>query len=228
MSQGLLEKYRPSTLGDVLGQPAVTRSLKLYVKDPYPVAMLFHGDSGVGKTSAAYALARDLGVEIPEGVLGGFFEIASGEQTAQAVRDLGDRLRFTPLFGSKWRVVVVNEADRMRSEAESLWLDVLEHLPPRTVILFTTNQIERLSRRFRDRWKLYHFTSDTEELAGPIRDYVRKVWAAEGLPGEPPDLDRLGMPTLGEVESMHASFRLALGQLARLIREARHGGDLDA
>ena len=47
--------------------------------------MLFHGDSGIGKTSAAYALAYDLGCAVDEDELGGVFEIPSGSQTAESV-----------------------------------------------------------------------------------------------------------------------------------------------
>jgi DNA polymerase III delta prime subunit len=55
------------------------------------------------------------------------------------------------MFGSGWKVIVANEADRMTAQAETVWLDRLESLPPRTVIVFTTNYPEKLSQRLRDR-----------------------------------------------------------------------------
>jgi DNA polymerase III delta prime subunit len=84
--QALIHKYRPRRLAQVLGQAQVTRSLKQFVKKPYPTPMLFHGESGTGKTSAAYALAHELGCSVDDAELGGLFEIASGEQTAETVR----------------------------------------------------------------------------------------------------------------------------------------------
>lgn len=219
----LLTRYRPQTLSGILGQPSVVLALQEFAADPYPAAFLLFGESGVGKTATALALARDLGVAVDETELGGFHEIASGEQTAQAVRNLAESLRYSPLFGSRWRVVIVNECDRMRSEAEVLWLDILEHLPPRTVIVFTTNEPERLSRRFRDRCECYRFTCDRDDLQPHIQAMARHVWTSEGLDGEPPCLDTLGMPTLGDFDTMHASFRLAMQQLQKLIRAARSG-----
>src|SRR5262245_3924 len=222
----LLTKYRPKTLKDVLGQPDVVRALALYAQAPYSAAMLFHGESGVGKTSAAYALARDLGCDVDEGPLGGFHEIPSGEMDAAAVRDHLGRLTLGTLFGSGWRVLVANEADRMSKPAETIWLDGLEHLPARSTVVFTTNQPERLSPRFRDRCEVYAFESDPDRLQPALQALARRVWKAEGLKGKPPGLDCLGMPTLGSLETMHASFRLALQQVGRLVREARAGGSL--
>lgn len=219
--ENLLTKYRPRNLSEILGQSRVVEPLRLFAADPYSAAFLFFGESGVGKTATAQALAHDLGVAVEEAELGGLFEIASGEQTAQNVRGLADQLRYRPLSGSGWRVVIVNECDKMRSEAETLWLDILERLPARTVIVFTTNMPEKLSRRFRDRCEVYHFTHDRDELQPHIQALARRVWKEAGKAGEPPSLDTLGMPTLSDDDAMHASFRLALQQLAKLIRYVR-------
>jgi DNA polymerase III gamma/tau subunit len=70
----LVEKYRPRTLADLIGQPDAVEQLTLWLADPYPVAFLFEGESGTGKSSAALALAHDLGVDVEEGEFGGLFE----------------------------------------------------------------------------------------------------------------------------------------------------------
>jgi NADH pyrophosphatase NudC (nudix superfamily) len=132
-------------------------------------------------------------------------------------------MRYRPLMGSGWRVVVVNECDRMQLPAETVWLDFLEKLPAQTVVVFTTNAAEKLTRRFRDRTEHYQFSHDADELQPHIQALARRVWSAEGLAGEPPDIDTLGMPTLGDPDAMHASFRAALQQLQKLIRAAKCG-----
>ena len=117
----------------------------------------------------------------------------------------------------------VTPVDRMSNSAGTIWLDALEHLPPRTVIVFTTNAPEKLTRRLRDRCECYHFTCDSDELRPAIQTFARSIWEVE-VPGAAfPDFDELGMPTLGDLESMHASFRLALHQLEKIIRSARAG-----
>jgi rubrerythrin len=80
-------KYRPLRLSEILGQPDVTVALEAFAKDPFPTAMLFHGESGTGKTSTALALARPLRCSLDDAEMGGVFEIASGEMTADQVRD---------------------------------------------------------------------------------------------------------------------------------------------
>jgi replication-associated recombination protein RarA len=222
--ENLTVKYRPSTLGEVLGQDRVVEPLRAFVADPYSTPFLFFGESGVGKTATALALARDLGVAVEEAELGGLFEIASGMQSVEQVKRIGELLRYRPLMGSGWRVVIVNECDRMALPAETCWLDMLEHLSNDTVIIFTTNQPEKLSRRFRDRCESFHFTHDHDELRPHIQELAKRVWAEE-VGGEPPDLEDLGMPTLGDFDSMHASFRLALQQLSKLVRSAKRGED---
>ena len=221
--ENLLSKYRPSTLREVLGQPNVTRALKLFIKAPYSTAMLFHGESGVGKTAAAYALARDLGVCIEDEELGGLHEIASGEQTGDMVRAKLSDLRFRALSGSGWRVLIVNEADRMSTSAETIYLDGLEHLPAMSVVIFTTNSPERLSKRLRDRCEVYAFESDPRRLAPALKQLGQRVWKGEVGKGKPPDMPNLGMQTCDDLYGGHASFRLALQQLGRVIREVQLG-----
>jgi replication factor C small subunit len=220
----LSTKFRPTCLDEILGQPEVVRPLKLYGSAPYSTAMLFWGDTGIGKTACAYALAHEVGCAVAEGELGGLHEISSGEMDGQAVREQLNMLRLRPLFGSGWKVLIANECDHMTKQAEAIWLDGLEHLGPHTLVVFTTNNLEKLSRRFRDRCEQFAFESSTTKLRPAIRQLARKVWDAEVGQGVCPAVDLLGMPTLTGPESMHASFRLALQQLQRYVREAKVGG----
>jgi DNA polymerase III gamma/tau subunit len=222
--ESLSIKYRPKNLSEVLGQPEVTRALRLFVQAPYPCPFLFHGDTGVGKTATAYALAYELGCAVEEGELGGLHEIASGRLTGEAVREQMNLLRYTPLMGSGWRVLICNEADAMTDGAEKQWLDALEHLPPRSVVVFTTNCLHKLSKRLRDRCEVFEFRSETTALRPAIRQLARRVWDAEVGQGACPNIDILGMPSLTGPEAMHASFRLALQQLQRYVRETKIGG----
>jgi hypothetical protein len=216
-SRKLTDKYRPRTLSEVLGQLEIVASLQRFVTAPYSCAMLFTGDSGIGKTSAAYALAYDLGCAIEQAELGGVFEIPSGSQTAESVRKILDAVRYSPLCGSGWRVLMVNECDRMALPVETIWLDALEHLPAMTVVIFTTNEPARLSQRFRNRCEEYAFLGGSDRLKPWITALARKLWDREGK-GPPPDLDGIGLPTLGDVASMTASFRLAVQQLQQMFR----------
>ena len=188
----LTDKYRPRTLADIVGQPWTVHQLQEFVVSPVPTAFLFEGETGTGKTSAALALAHDLGVDIDGGPFGGFHVIASGEQTGESVRRVMDGLRLHTLSGSGWKVLVVNEADCMTPNAAYIWLDALERLTPRTVVVFTTNHADKIPARLRDRCERFRFESGYLALLPYLPELVAKVWKGEMGRDDPPDLDALG------------------------------------
>ena len=177
----LTEKYRPLALDAIWGQDAAVKVLRKFAADPYPAAFMFEGETGTGKTSAAMALAAALGCDLtqrpPE--FGGVHSIASGEQTADTVRETRRQMWLTPFCGSGWKVFIVNESDRMALPAETIWLDVLESLPPRTVVIFTTNYAGKLSQRFKDRCARLYFESDAATLRPAAERLVSAIWKAE-------------------------------------------------
>ncbi len=177
----LTEKYRPTSLDAIWGQERVVKVLRKFAAAPYPTAFIFEGETGTGKTSAALALAGALGCDLSQKPMefGGVQNIASGEQSADAVRD-AYRLMFNcPWHGSGWKVVIVNEADRMSRPAETIWLDVLEAIPSKTVIIFTTNEAGRLSQRFLDRCTRLAFESDADTLRASAMAFTAAIWKAE-------------------------------------------------
>jgi DNA polymerase III delta prime subunit len=183
--------------------------------------MLYAGNSGIGKTVAAECLARELGVAVDEEELGGLLTVPSGRLTGDHVQDAMRKLRMRPFYGSGWRVLICNEADVMTQSASVIWLDALENLPDRVVIVFTSNAAETLPQRFRDRCETYQFEGRSEILCPAIQGLCRKIWEQE-LPGVPPNFgSKLGMPSLGGSDSMFASVRMAVMQLSHLIREAK-------
>src|SRR5262249_39219174 len=175
----LTDKYRSRTLTEIVGQPWAVHQLQEFVAHPVPTAFLFEGETGTGKTSAALALAHDLGVDVDGGAFGGFHVIASGEQTGESVRRVMDGLRLHTLSGSGWKVLVVNEADCMTPNAAYIWLDVLEHLPHRTVVVFTTNHADKIPARLRDRCERFRFESGYLALAPYLPELVARVWKGE-------------------------------------------------
>jgi DNA polymerase III gamma/tau subunit len=54
--------YQPTTLDEVVGQPAAIRRLKRIAANPFACCLLMEGGGGVGKSAAAKALIHDLGV----------------------------------------------------------------------------------------------------------------------------------------------------------------------
>lgn len=215
----LVEKYRPRSLSDVLGQGYIVHSLQSFAAAPHPTAFLFSGPTGVGKTSAALALAHDLGVDR----FWGLIHVKAGENNADSIEDVLRQLRLACPAGSGWKLVLVDEADYMSQKAKNLWLSILEDLPPRSIVVFTTNDASKFEQRFIDRCEHFAFSADGRSLRQDGEHLVRSIWRAEDVPGDAPSLNQLGdaINAQGEI-----SFRRIVRTTEAFIR-ARKAGSHD-
>jgi len=207
----LVERYRPITLDAIFGQAKVVKVLRKFASQPYSTAFVFEGETGTGKTSAALALAAALGCDLDQKEFGGVQTIASGEQSADAVREAYQHMHVAPWSGSGWKVVIVNEADRLARTAEVIWLDVLESLPAKTVIVFTTNEAARLSQRFLDRCTRLTFESDAVKLRASANQFATAVWTEET--GKKPHATKIQKI----VESTQADGRISFRRLVQTL-----------
>jgi DNA polymerase III gamma/tau subunit len=225
-STNILRKYKPQTVSAIQGQPHVVASLSRFVdiakQGGSSAAFLFHGPSGTGKTSAAWSLACDLGCDPADPWMSGITEIPSGLQDGTAVDQLLRSLRLRPLFGSGWKVAIVNEADQMTKQAEAIWLDGLEHLPPKSVVVFTTNDCTGLSSRFVSRCEVLEFHGEPAIVGPALAKHVKAVWRQETGKTLRKLPEGLGV---FDIAGGQLSFRLALQQIAPYCRS---GEDLPA
>lgn len=219
-SQVLTETYRPKTFDQIKGQPFAVSALTDFVDFPYPQSFLFSGFSGVGKTSAAFVLADALGVNREWNLI----HIKSGEMDAESVESALRTVRCAGI-GDGWKLILCDEADMMSNKARSLWLSALEALQQgeygKTVIIFTTNNVEKFETRFRDRCEHLEFIADAKTLHMDAQALLDDVWTSEGILGDPPRLDAIR----GLVVDGSLSFR----RLVRFIEtESRKPRDVAA
>src|SRR6056297_3489872 len=103
-------KYRPQTFDTVVGQSAITGTLRNAIdKNHLAQAFLFCGPRGVGKTSCARILAREVnahaarekGEEISDDYSLNIFELdAASNNSVEDIRQLTDQVRFAPQVGT--------------------------------------------------------------------------------------------------------------------------------
>ena len=110
------EKYRPQKLDEVIGQKHVVDRLKLWVNEKSIPNMMFAGSAGVGKTTTALALAKEIfGQHWKEN----FSETnASDERGIDVVRGKVKDFAKTMPFGSEFKIVFLDEADALTPEAQ--------------------------------------------------------------------------------------------------------------
>jgi hypothetical protein len=118
-------------------------------------------------------------------------------------------------MGSGWKVAIVNECDYMTTQAEAMWLDALERIPDKTILVFTTNNLHRLTDRFRRRCEVYRFDASGPEFKRGLEQLVKRVWQSETgkkLSRLPDDLGKF------ELASSDHSIALAIQQITPFIR----------
>ncbi len=131
----LHETYRPTTFERFIGQPKAIQRLQRIIDRPSfdGDAFWIVGPSGTGKTTLAQIIAGRFcdGLDIME---------LDGEAcSVDAVRKAADSMHYTTLSGG-FRCWIVNEAQAMTSRAVQAWLTVLDRLPRRTIVTFTTTE----------------------------------------------------------------------------------------
>jgi DNA polymerase III gamma/tau subunit len=189
--QSLTEKYRPTRIADFIGLDRAKRVLSAFLKRPTSGAWLFVGPSGVGKSTMALALAKELQAEL--------HKVPSQKCTASAIEDVVRTCWYAPMTPGGFHVVLCDEADRMTDAAQLQLLSKLDSIDPApsTIWIFTANDTERLERRFLSRCKMLDFSS--YGLSAEIATYLNTVWHAEGGNGNAPDFERLAKDSRNNV-----------------------------
>ncbi len=191
----IARKWRPQTLDDMVGQPHVTRTLRNALgSGRIHHAFLFTGARGVGKTTAARALARALNcangpTASPCGTCGPCRDILAGSSTdvieidgasnnsVDDVRDLRDGVRYLPQ-GSRFRVYIVDEVHMLSKGAFNALLKTLEEPPPHAKFIFATTEVNKIPETILSRVQRFDFKRiPVTTVAGRLR----AICDAEGV-----------------------------------------------
>jgi len=119
------EKYRPSALDDIIGQDRIINRFKGFVEIGRVPHLLLIGREGVGKTTAALALAKDLYGEFYRS---NFLELnASDEGKVEVMRGKVNRYtQISPALGRNFKLVFMDEADYLSSGAQAALRRIVE------------------------------------------------------------------------------------------------------
>jgi len=151
-------RYRPQTLGDVIGQPSAVAALKnLLQGQTIPHAYLFTGPSGVGKTTLARILGKpDYLTVLSQNVL----EIDAA--TYSGIDDMREIKRHveTPSFGGNTKkLLIIDECHSLSKNAWQSWLKIIEEPPEHLYIAFCTTEAAKVPKTIKTRCHTFNLQS---------------------------------------------------------------------
>jgi DNA polymerase III subunit gamma/tau len=182
-------KYRPRRLEQVCGQGSVVKSLQAALAKQRGRTFLFTGPSGVGKTTLARLVAKELGCTGAD-----MLEIDGATHSGvDDVRELTNFVRFKPLSGGS-RAVILDECHALSRQAWQALLKATEEPPQHAIWIFCTTEVSKVPKTLQTRclWyglsvidieDLFTLVTEVAELEGmKVSEEMRRI-VAQGAEG---------------------------------------------
>jgi DNA polymerase-3 subunit gamma/tau len=194
--QVIARKWRPQQFADVIGQQAVTRTLRNALSSGrLAQAFVFAGPRGVGKTTTARILARALNcvkgtTADPCGTCEACVEIAEGRDIDVLEIDAAtytgiDNVREVIVSGlsirpvrNRYKIFIIDEVHQLSSFSFNALLKSIEEPPPHVVFMMATTELHKIPETVLSRSQVYEFKAIG---AKAIADQLRRIVEAEGI-----------------------------------------------
>ena len=177
MEEIWIEKYRPTNLSEVVGQSSVTDRLKNYVKERSMPHLLFAGPAGIGKTTSALALAREMFGDLWKHNL---HELnASDERGIDVVRGkIKEFARTAPLGEDGFKIIFLDEADALTGAAQAALRRTMERYARTCRFIMSCNFSSKIIDPIQSRCAVFRFRPIKAE---DLEKYLKFVASKEGL-----------------------------------------------
>ncbi|MFB6095966.1 MAG: replication factor C small subunit [Haloferacaceae archaeon] len=199
-----IEKYRPQTLADVHGQEDIVERLQSYIAQEDLPHLLFAGPAGVGKTTSATAIARQV---YGDDWRGNFLELnASDERGIDVVRDRIKSFARASFGGYDYRIIFLDEADSLTDDAQSALRRTMEQFSDNTRFILSCNYSSKIIDPIQSRCAVFRFSPLSDEA---IAGQIEEIAATEGIELTEDGLDALVYAAGGDMRRAINSLQAA-------------------
>src|SRR5204862_5278419 len=194
--QVIARKWRPQKFDDVVGQQAVTRTLRNAIASRrLAQAFVFAGPRGVGKTTTARILARALScvkgpTADPCGVCDACVEIAEGRDmdvleidaaTHTQVENIREvivtNLSISPVR-NRYKIFIIDEVHQLSAHSFNALLKSIEEPPPHVIFMMATTELDKIPDTVLSRSQVYEFRTISAKM---IAEQLRTIVDAETI-----------------------------------------------
>ena len=214
-------KYRPMTFDTVVGQSALTTTLKNAIRNgKLAHAYLFCGPRGVGKTTCARIFAKTINCLSPrengeacnecescrafnEQRSYNIHELdAASNNSVDDIRQLIEQVRIPPQIG-KYKVFIIDEVHMLSTQAFNAFLKTLEEPPRHAIFILATTEKHKLLATILSRCQIYDFNRMSVD---DIVAHLTNVAAKEGITCEPAALNVIAQKADGGMRDALSIF----------------------
>lgn len=214
-------KYRPQVFEEVVGQEHVTKTLYNEIHtDHLAQAFLFCGPRGVGKTTCARILAREINKEsIQDDSYDYSFNIfeldAASNNSVEDIRLLNEQVRIPPQLG-KYKVYIIDEVHMLSSQAFNAFLKTLEEPPPYAVFILATTERHKILPTILSRCQIFNFSRIPVEK---IVEHLQDIATREGIRTEEEALHVIAQKADGALRDALSIFdqMVSIGELNAIL-----------
>ncbi len=173
-SQIWVDKYRPQTFNEIIGQDYFVKRVKAFINSKSLPHLLFTGAPGTGKTTTALVVARELYGK--NGTTGNFLELnASDDRGIDVIRNqIKEFAKLKSLADVPYKIICLDEADSLTKDAQQALRRTMEKYSSSCRFILSCNELAKILDPIQSRCVIFRFKSLDEKSLHTLLSKIEK------------------------------------------------------